>query len=96
MANQLDRDTMGEMMMREFRIYATALAQRHTNWADVWPSVTHSPNDHMAVLRGRFEVAREAATVVGIERSDDDITTEHRARLAYRETYPDGAPNLDG
>lgn len=96
MANQTDRDTLGEMLMRDFRIYATALAQRHTDWADVWPSVTYPPNDPLAVLQGRFDVAREAAAVVGVKPSDDEITAEHRARLAYREMYPTGAPGLVG
>ncbi|MGC5263919.1 hypothetical protein ACPXCO_23155 [Streptomyces cyaneofuscatus] len=96
MSNQTERDTLGDMLFREFNAYATALAEHGEDWANSWPSATWQPHTPLAVLHGRFAVAREAAAAVGVGPSDSEITEEHQMRLAYRAMFPDGAPTLTG
>ncbi|MCX4826357.1 hypothetical protein OG883_42715 [Streptomyces sp. NBC_01142] len=96
MSNQTERDTLGELLFREFHAYATALAEHGEDWARSWPSANWQPHTPLAVLQGRFAVAREAAAVIGVRPSDSEITEEHQVRLAYRAMFPDGAPALIG
>ncbi|MFD5079546.1 hypothetical protein [Streptomyces sp. NPDC058371] len=96
MSNQTERDTLGELLFREFNAYAAALTEHGETWAPAWPSATWPPHTPLAVLQGRFAVAREAAAVVGVGPSDAEITEEHQVRLAYRTMFPDGAPSFSG
>ncbi|MER5615981.1 hypothetical protein [Streptomyces sp. NPDC002215] len=94
MSNQTERDTLGELLFREFHAYVTALTEHGEDWAHTWPSATWQPHTPLAVLQGRFAVAREAAAVVGVGPGDIEITEEYKVRLAYRAKFPDGAPSL--
>ncbi|MFH8257853.1 hypothetical protein [Streptomyces roseolus] len=94
MSNKMERDTLGELLFREFGAYAAALDEHGEDWEQTWPSVTWPPNTPLAVLQGRFAVAREAAAAVGVMPSDAAITEEHRLRLEYRVMFPDGPPTL--
>lgn len=96
MSNQTERDTLGELLFREFNAYATALTEHGEDWAHAWPSVTWPPHTPLAVLQGRFAVAREAAAAIGVELSDSKITEEQQVRLEYRALFPDGAPTFIG
>ncbi|MFD6334901.1 hypothetical protein ACFWGI_35735 [Streptomyces niveus] len=96
MSNQTERDTLGELLFREFDAYVTALTEHGECWSDAWPSVTWSSHPTLAVLQGRFAVAREAAAAVGVRLSDSEIAEEQRERQKYRELFPDGAPTLVG
>lgn len=96
MANQTERDTLGELLFREFNAYATALTEHGEDWAHAWPSATWPSHSPLTVLQRGFAVAREAAAVVGVEPSDSQITEEQKARQQYRVLVPDGAPSLSG
>ncbi|RNG04744.1 hypothetical protein [Streptomyces botrytidirepellens] len=96
MSDQTERDTLGELLFREFNAYATALTEHGEDWAQAWPSTTWPPHTPLLALQGRFAVAREAAAAIGVEPSDSQITEEHRARLEYQALFPDGAPTLIG
>lgn len=84
MANQTERDTLGELLFREFNTYATALTEHGEEWARAWPSATWPPDTPLAALQRGFAVAREAAAVVGVKPSDNQITDEQKARQQYR------------
>ncbi|MET8816542.1 hypothetical protein ABZW47_31655 [Streptomyces sp. NPDC004549] len=96
MSNQTERDTLGELLFREFDAYVTALTEHGEDWAHAWPSVTWPPHTHLAVLQGRFAVAREAAAAIGVKLSDSEVTEEQRVRQKYRELFPGGHPTLIG
>ncbi|MEU6290390.1 hypothetical protein [Streptomyces sp. NPDC046988] len=96
MSNQTERDTLGELLFREFGAYAAALDEHGEDWAHTWPSATWPPHTPLAALQGRFAVAREAAAAVGVEPSDAAITEEHQMRQEYRAMFPDGPPVLIG
>ncbi|WP_327411350.1 hypothetical protein OG458_42190 (plasmid) [Streptomyces sp. NBC_01281] len=97
-ANQRERDAYGDSLHNEFDAYASALTARGKDWASTWSSAwpPEPPLDDpsLAALQARFALAREWAAVAGIRPSDHDITDEHRARQAYRDLFPDGAPTL--
>ncbi|MFB6985558.1 hypothetical protein [Streptomyces sp. NPDC056304] len=96
MSNQTERDTLGELLFREFDAYATALTEHGEDWAHAWPSVAWPPHTPLAGLQGRFAVAREAAAAIGVKLSDSEITEEQRVRQQYRALFPDGHPTLIG
>ncbi|MFI6277992.1 hypothetical protein [Streptomyces sp. NPDC050988] len=96
MSNQTERNTLGELLFREFNAYATALTEHGEDWAHAWPSATWPPHTPVAALQGRFAVAREAAAAIGVKPSDSQITEEHQVRLEYRALFPNGAPTLIG
>ena len=96
MSNKTERGILGDLVLREFDAYATALTENGEDWAGAWPSLTWPPHTPLAVLEGRFAVAREAAAAIGVAPSDNEITEEHQARLQYRALFPDGAPPLIG
>ncbi|MFJ9580841.1 hypothetical protein ACIRQF_31185 [Streptomyces sp. NPDC101191] len=96
MSNRTERDTLGELLFREFDAYAAALTEKGEDWAHAWPSDSWPPHTPLATLQGRFAVAREAAAAIGVAPSDSEITEEHRVRLEYRALFPDGAPPLSG
>ncbi|MFJ5952610.1 hypothetical protein [Streptomyces noursei] len=89
MSNQTERDTLGELLFREFGAYAAALTEHGEPWTH-WPSATWPPHTPLAALQGRFTVAREAAAAVGVEPGDAAITEEHQVRLEFRSMFPDG------
>ncbi|MGZ2361480.1 hypothetical protein LRE75_33180 [Streptomyces sp. 372A] len=92
MSNKTERDTLSELLFREFSAYAAALDEHGEDWAHAWPSATWLPGTPLAALQGRFAVAREAAEAVGIKPSDSAITEEHQMRREYRAMLPDGPP----
>ncbi|WP_327391525.1 hypothetical protein OG728_39325 (plasmid) [Streptomyces microflavus] len=94
MSNQSERDELGDLLFAEFALYAEALSEQREGWEEAWPSVTWPPHTLMATLQGRFAVARKAAAVVGVKPSDSEITDEHKARVAFRSMFPDGAPAI--
>ncbi|MGW3391922.1 hypothetical protein [Streptomyces cinereoruber] len=94
MSNKMERDTLGELLFREFGAYAAALDEHGEDWAQTWPSATWPPHTLLAALQGRFAVAREAAVAVGVQPSDAAITEEHQARLEYCAMFPEGPPVL--
>jgi hypothetical protein len=96
MSNQTERDTLGELLFREFDAYAKALHEHGEDWAHAWPSATWPPHTPLAILQGRFALAREAAAAVGVQLSDATITKEYRERQEYRAMFPDGPLDLIG
>ncbi|MEU5199014.1 hypothetical protein AB0G86_34085 [Streptomyces scabiei] len=96
MSNQTERNTLGELLFREFTAYAAALTEHGEDWSYAWHSATWPPHTPLAALQGRFAVAREAAAAIGVKPSDSQITEEHQARLEYQALCPDGAPTLIG
>ncbi|MET9109380.1 hypothetical protein [Streptomyces zhihengii] len=96
MSNQNERDTLGELLFREFGAYAAALDELGQDWAHTWPTATWPSHTPLAALQGRFAVAREAAAAVGVAPSDAAITEEHQVRQEYRAMFPDGPPSIIG
>lgn len=96
MSNQAERNTLGELLFREFTAYAAALTEHGEDWSHAWPSAAWPSHTPLAALQGRFAVAREAAAAIGVKPSDRQIAEEHQARLEYQALFPDGAPTLIG
>lgn len=98
MSNEKERGLLGDIVMREFTAYATALTEAGYDWAAVWAAdwtETAFPEEGVLWrLRGRFLLARECAGMIGCRFTDDEITQFGRERLAYLQLCPDGPPSL--
>jgi len=93
MSTHQERDVLGELLFREFHAYAAALAEHGEHWPERWLQEWPASTE-LAQLRGRFLLAREAASVVGIRLADEQITRQHQERLEYLRAFPNGAPSL--
>ncbi|WP_030372392.1 hypothetical protein [Streptomyces rimosus] len=94
MSNEKERGQLGDIMMREFGEYATALVEAGRDWAVVWPTAAWPPESRLRWLHGRFLLARECAAAVGRRFTDAEITQFHREHLAYLAAFPGGTPSL--
>jgi hypothetical protein len=97
-SNKRERGRLGDILMREFAAYATALTEAGYDWAAVWAAdwtaEAFPKGSELWWLRGRFLLARECAGMTGHRFTDEQITQFYRERLAYLELFPDGMPNL--
>lgn len=75
MSNQTERNTLGELLFREFTAYAAALTEHGEDWSRAWHSATWPPHTPLGALQGRFAVAREAA---GSHRREAERQPDHR------------------
>ncbi|KIF00919.1 hypothetical protein PL81_38515 [Streptomyces sp. RSD-27] len=94
MSNSKERGRLGDILLREFGEYATALTEAGEDWATVWWHERWAPETRLRWLHGRFLLAREMAAAVGVWMDDEEITAEHTARLEYLQMFPDGTPSL--
>ncbi|MEV6400832.1 hypothetical protein AB0M39_39675 [Streptomyces sp. NPDC051907] len=93
MSTHKERGRLGDILLREFAAYATALTETGHDWT-AWPGATRPPDPRLAWVHGRFLLARECAAAAGLYRTDAQITQEHRERLAHHELFPHGMPSL--
>ncbi|MER7761563.1 hypothetical protein [Streptomyces sp. NPDC097619] len=96
MSTVKERDALGDILMREFGEYATALTDAGHDWAQVWPIRAWPPESRLRELHNRFLLAREMATAGGARLSDAEITRQYRDRLSLLESFPDGRVHLEG
>ncbi|MGW0757086.1 hypothetical protein ACWD1Y_11460 [Streptomyces sp. NPDC002814] len=96
MSNVKERGRLGDILMREFGEYITALIEAGHDWEAVWATAVWPPDSRLRWLQGRFLLARECAGMIGHRFTDDEITQFGRERLAYLAMYPDGPPSLTG
>lgn len=94
MSNAKERGSLGDILMREFGEYATALTEAGHDWEAVWETAAWPPDTRLRWLHGRFILARECAGAAGVRPTNEQISQWHREHLAWLATFPGGVPSL--
>ncbi|MEV0778895.1 hypothetical protein [Streptomyces sp. NPDC050428] len=94
MSTVKERGRLGDVLMREFAAYASALTEAGYDWAAVWPSAAWPEESRLRWLHALFLLARECAAVSGHRFGDEEITQFHREYLANAAMFPAGPPSL--
>jgi uncharacterized NAD(P)/FAD-binding protein YdhS len=93
MATKKQRGLLEDRLMQEFAAFADALTAAGYEWADVWATSSEESfpeESRLWWLYGRFVLARECAAMADHRLTDEQIAEFYRARLCYRELFPDG------
>ncbi|MGW7090001.1 hypothetical protein ACWGH2_41830 [Streptomyces sp. NPDC054871] len=94
MSNSKERDGYGDALFEEFGAYVDALIEAGERWQEVWNVKAWPLESRLWWLHGRFEVARKFAGIGDVRLTDAQMTQQQEERMAHRELFPNGMPEL--
>ncbi|MEU0857460.1 hypothetical protein ABZ352_18755 [Streptomyces griseofuscus] len=93
MSNRTERDAIGELLLKEWKDFAEVLADRGETWATTDP-MTWPRDSTLWWLDHGIRRLLDAAAVVGLKLTREELERQHQERAEYRRLFPNGAPTL--